>query len=450
MGLKLRLILAFSIVLALVMLSGTAYFIRGVRDDVRVELQSTVQLAVHFLDAELNRLAGAAGAQGDALFHLDRLSQIRHLKVEFFDTQGRLLQTNQPSAIGQLRAPPAWFLAWVAPPAASLEAVRRTVWVGSERRGELVVSAQPANEVGEIWRDSKELLQLSVLLFIAVNAVMYRVVIQALRPVDRILDALAEMRSGNLHTRLPRFALAELTQISDAFNRMADTLEQSVQQNQRLNRQLIHVQEEEQRRLARELHDELGQNLSAIYADAVAILRHGEEKYPPIRESAAAIVNVTRAILASVRTMLQRLRPETLDALGLREALGELLGTWRQRHAQVDCTLRLEGELGSLGDALNITVYRIVQETLTNVAKHARAHKVAIGLTRSGASGPVLLRVVDDGVGTILSANEPGFGLLGIRERVTALDGRLSIETEPGHGFRLLVEFPAQRQIEAT
>jgi two-component system sensor histidine kinase UhpB len=449
MALKLRLILAFSIVLALVMLAGTAYFIRGARDDVRIELQSTMQLTVHFLDAELSRLAGTAVADSGRLFNLESLKQIRHLKVEFFDTHGRLVETNQ-TPMGPVRAAPAWFVALAAPSASSLEAVRRPVWVAGERRGELVVSPEPANEVGEIWQDSKELLQLSVLLFITVSAVMYGVVIRALRPVDRILAALNEMRSGNLRTRLPRFALPELSQISGEFNRMADTLEQSVLQNQRLTRRLIHVQEEEQRRLARELHDELGQNLSAIHADAVAISRHGEEKYPPIRDSAAAIVNVTRRILASVRTMLQRLRPETLDALGLREALGELVSTWRQRYPQVDCTLRLEGELESLGEAANITVYRIVQESLTNIARHAQAHKVVIGLSRSSAAGPVQLRVADDGVGAILAANEPGFGLLGIRERVTALDGRLVIETEPGHGFRLFVELPALRQIEAT
>ena len=174
-----------------------------------------------------------------------------------------------------------------------------------------------------------------MLLFVTVNAVMYWVMIRALRPVDRILSALSEMRGGNLQTRLPRFSLPELTQISDEFNRMADTLERSVQRNQRLSRQLIQVQEDEQQRLARELHDELGQCLSAIHADAVAILRHGEQKYPPVRESAAAIVDVTRRIMSTVRTMLQRLRPETLDVLGLREALRELMNTWRQRSPEV-------------------------------------------------------------------------------------------------------------------
>jgi two-component system sensor histidine kinase UhpB len=259
------------------------------------------------------------------------------------------------------------------------------------------------------------------------------------------------MRRGNLRTRLPRFALPELAQISGEFNRMADTLEQSVQQNQRLTRQLIQVQEEEQRRLARELHDELGQCLSAIHADAVAILRHGEEKYPPIKESATAIVNVTRRILASVRTMLQRLRPETLDSLGLPEALRELVNTWQQRYPEVNCTLRLEGDLELLGEAVNITVYRVVQESLTNIAKHAQARKVDIYVVRAegGAADEVRLGVDDDGQGAALGASDRGFGLLGIRERITALGGRLTIYSEPGRGYRLQIELPVPADQEA-
>ena len=444
MGLKLRLMLAFSAVLALVMLAGAAYFVRGARDDVRIELQSTLQLTVHFLDAELERLVAAKVPDGQVLFHLDRLSQIRHLKVEFFDTQGRLIETNQQAGSNRLREPPAWFVGLATPPASSLEAVRRPVLVGAARRGELVVSPEPINEVGEVWQDTKELLQLSVLLFVTVNGVMYWVMIRALRPVDRILSALSEMRGGNLQTRLPRFSLPELTQISDEFNRMADTLERSVQRNQRLSRQLIQVQEDEQQRLARELHDELGQCLSAIHADAVAILRHGEQKYPPVRESAAAIVDVTRRIMSTVRTMLQRLRPETLDALGLREALRELMNTWRQRSPGVHCALHLEGDLDELNEAVNITVYRAIQESLTNVAKHACARHVVVEVARerSAQADVVRLRVEDDGVGSNAVSSGRGLGLLGMRERVTALGGRVNVDGRPGKGYRLQIELP--------
>jgi two-component system sensor histidine kinase UhpB len=444
MGLKFRLMLAFSVVLALVMLTGTVYFIRGARDDVRIELQSTMQLTAHFLDAELAALNVANTGQGSIPFNLDRLARIRHLKVEFFDRHGQLMESNRPPGGNQLQPPPAWFLALAAPSPGTLQTLRWPVSLGGEARGELLVSPDPSNEIGEIWQDTKELMQLSLLLFVSVNAVMYFVLSRALRPVVRILGALNEMREGNLRTRLPRFALPELTQIGDQFNRMADALEQSSRQNHRLTRQLIHVQADEPRRLARELHDELGQYLSAVHADAIAILRHGESRYPPVRDSAAAIADVSRRIMATVRAMLQRLRPDTLDALGLAEALRQLANSWQQRHPEVICTLHLHGDLNSLGEDINITLYRIVQESLTNVTRHARAQHVDIRLARDCAADgdSVEVEVCDDGAGSDAVDPDRGFGLLGMRERVASLDGEFLVVTSPGRGYQVCVTLP--------
>jgi two-component system sensor histidine kinase UhpB len=212
-----------------------------------------------------------------------------------------------------------------------------------------------------------------------------------------------------------------------------------VTQNRLLAQQLIRVQEEERRSLARELHDELGQCLTGILADGTAILNTAKAGKPAPRESAEAIVEVTRHIMDLVRGMLQRLHAETLDSLGLEEALRELVTAWQQRNPGTTCELHIGGSLEDVGDTLDITIYRVVQEALTNVARHARARHLEIRVHR----GTVLtLEVQDDGIGIDRDARGRGFGLPGMRERVEALGGTLQITSRPGRGVTLTVELP--------
>jgi two-component system sensor histidine kinase UhpB len=261
--------------------------------------------------------------------------------------------------------------------------------------------------------------------------------------MNTILRALTELEKGNLATRLPAFPLPELSRIGAAFNRMMDTLQASVTQNRRLAQQLIRVQEEERRSLARELHDELGQCLTGILADGAAVLNAAKAGRPAPHESAEAIVEVTRHIMDLVRGMLRRLHAETLDSLGLEEALHELVKSWRQRNPDTDCELDISGSLDGVGEAVNITVYRVVQEALTNVARHARAHRVEVRVRRSDA---LTVEVEDDGIGMAPPGTTGGFGLAGMRERVESLGGTLRVAT--GRGLALIVELPLSDRTE--
>jgi two-component system sensor histidine kinase UhpB len=203
----------------------------------------------------------------------------------------------------------------------------------------------------------------------------------------------------------------------------------------------MQAQEEERARLARELHDEIGQCVTAIHADAVAIRNRGGA---PVRESADAIVEATGRIKDMVRSILRRLRPGALEGLGLGAALRELVGGFRQRNPQLSCALRLAEAAAEVQGETGIALYRTVQECLTNVSRHAdaRAVEVELGLS-TGADGQELLEcsVRDDGRGFDERAGA-GFGLLGIRERVKALGGSCLIEGRPGRGSCVTVRLP--------
>jgi len=436
MSLKLRLNLVITGVLAILFLAGSAFLVRAARTDVRAEIESTANLATHFLDAELRRAAFTPGSPPQ--FNLASLGEVRHLSIELYDTDGRLLESNRPAG-APVASAPRWFATLVGAVSTDAGDIRRAVSVGGTEIGELVVRPDPTFEVNEIWKDATSLMQLAISIFLVTNALIYGLVGRALAPVDKILGALKELEKGNLATRLPPLALPELSRIGAAFNRMMDTLQASVTQNRQLAQQLIRVQEEERRSLSRELHDELGQCLTAIHADGVAILNASKAGQAAPPESATAVVEVTRHIMELVRGMLQRLHPETLDSLGLDEALHELVKAWRQRNPAVTCDLHINVPLNGLGDAHNITVYRVVQEALTNVSRHAHARRVEVRVCRAGT---LTVEVEDDGTGMDTETPTRGFGLPGMRERVEALGGSLHLFSGGSHGVTLAVELP--------
>jgi len=220
-------------------------------------------------------------------------------------------------------------------------------------------------------------------------------------------------------------------------------------QNRLLAQQLIALQEQERRRLAQELHDEIGQYCVAIKVDAASIAHDTQGSLPEAHASAQSISQTASHLHAVVRGMLERLRPTALDDLGLHDCLQVLTSAWSRRH-HLPCTLHVEGlpgdahdldPLRDLGEALNITLYRLVQESLTNVAKHAGARQVQVTLRRNTPTAQVQLTVHDDGCGIDDERRNTGLGLLGMRERCHALGGTLVVRRLPTGGTAVEASF---------
>ena len=223
--------------------------------------------------------------------------------------------------------------------------------------------------------------------------------------------------------------------------------EAELAQNRRLTQIIQASLEEERRTIARELHDELGQCVTAVRTIGTVIARKTEGTQPDIHESAQMIVSVAGHIYDSVHGIIRQLRPSALDHLGLRDALEEAVGRWRSLHPELAFDLRFEGELASLGETVNITVYRIVQECLTNIVKHARASHAEVSVRRS--PGWLHVEVRDDGRGLTEPEAQRAtrFGLLGMRERAEALGGRFTLDAEQGVVVR--VELPLADPVAA-
>lgn len=232
-------------------------------------------------------------------------------------------------------------------------------------------------------------------------------------------------------------------------HKQAQQAERDLEQNRQLTRLIQSRLEEERRAIARELHDELGQCVTAIKTIGTAIANRTGDTAPETRANAQTIVSVASHIYDVVHGLIRQLRPTALDHLGLTETLRETVATWRERHPQIACDLEFEGDLGGLGETVNITIYRIVQECLTNVIRHAEATRADIAVARmvDPALGEVVrVRVSDNGKG-LAQRNESEatrFGLMGMRERVQALEGEFRIDSRPGEGVTVTAVIPAK------
>jgi two-component system sensor histidine kinase UhpB len=213
--------------------------------------------------------------------------------------------------------------------------------------------------------------------------------------------------------------------------------------NRELAQQLISVQERERLALARELHDEFGQRCSAILVETATLRRCSPEDRAALLGSAARADMAAQSLYQLVGGMLRRLRPANLDALGLVAALQELCEAWEERSG-IACVFDHDELVAALPEAVDVTVYRIAQEALTNVMRHAHASRVRISLRRD-AGDMLCLRIADDGRGTDTGRATRGLGLLGATERAASVGGQLHIDSAPGAGMRLTLRVPLAR-----
>ncbi|HTV49763.1 MAG TPA: sensor histidine kinase [Steroidobacteraceae bacterium] len=231
-------------------------------------------------------------------------------------------------------------------------------------------------------------------------------------------------------------------------------LAESLEEQRRLARQFVDAQEQERKRLSQELHDELGQLVNAMKLDAVAIraraARDVRASSSELADRAQSIIANTDLVNESIARLLRELRPVGLDELGLSAALEHCVDLWRSRLEPAQLSLSVDEHIDALDEARTLAIYRTVQEALTNCARHAGASRVDIRIewtagTREGADqdAAALIRIEDDGCGTDLRARPLGLGLIGMRERLTALGGSLSVDSAPQTGFRLHARVPA-------
>ncbi|MEJ2621525.1 MAG: histidine kinase [Candidatus Thiodiazotropha sp.] len=437
MTLTWRLLILVLVIVTAMLVSGTYLALGVARDNINNEVESNARITMQLLTAALisGHTENQLKAQQILITHLQSLDDTRHLQIAVIRGDGTIIYPKSERESVPLKVVPQWFYRLVKPlPAEYRKRIASPLFGSSE----IVILADPTDEIEEVWFEAKSVFTL-VITFTAICLLLMAFTIRnSLRPVNKIITGLGVIQSGDYAARLPRFNLPELNRLSQQFNHMAQVLEAQQQENRRLNRRLISVQESERRHLSRELHDELGQSISAIKAMAVNLREHPDN----IQSGANTIIGVCNTMYSVVRNMMNRLRPVALEELGVETGIERLVDGWNDHHEQSFCALTVTGNFDSVDDETAITLYRIVQEALTNVAKHAAAEKVEISIVRQ-SNGMIEMNIQDNGKGFEQNTPHNGMGLLGMRERVEALNGKISLASHQTKGVSIEINIPS-------
>lgn len=440
MSLRLQINLIVATIILLMVGSMIALELDAVRRSVREEI-----LATHRVTAQmLNRVAIEYGMDDSAQLvrFLRQLGRVRANNITLSDGAGRVLYRSPPSTYKKGREAPGWFSALVLPAASE----QSLVLPG----GLLRIEAEPSRAVLDGWDDMATLAGLGAAALLVINALVFWAAGRAVRPFSTIVGALNRLQAGDFDVALPPLRGKEAGAIGAAFNRMVAVLAETMQSRQRAfeaerrlsdSRELAGLIEghidAERREIARTLHDELGQSVTAIRSLAVAIVASGCEQAP----AAQLISEEAARLYDQMHGMIPRLAPMTFNELGLRDALGELLQRMRVSHPGTHLGLDARDIPESLDGATALAAYRIVQEGLTNALRHADAGAVHVRIGAQGAS--LHVQVTDDGKGIGEDWRARGhFGLRWLSERAQALGGSLAITMLPHGGTELRAALP--------
>ncbi|MBY8871401.1 HAMP domain-containing sensor histidine kinase [Micromonospora sp. PLK6-60] len=263
------------------------------------------------------------------------------------------------------------------------------------------------------------------------NAVLLRVGLAPLERLGRTMRTIDLLRPGH---RLPATGQAAIADLIRTFNAMLDRLEAERASSAA---RALSAQESERRRVARELHDEIGQTLTAVLLDLKRVADHAP---PPVRDELHQVQETTRNSLDEIRRIARRLRPGVLDELGLTSALKALTREYSTGGLTVHRDI--DADLPELDNQLELVLYRTAQEGLTNVVRHSGAHTAWLELRRH--AGAVELRVRDDGRG--ISTPHEGAGIRGMRERALLIDADLTIGPYPTGGTEVCLRAPLRNE----
>lgn len=394
-----------------VLLVCLALVLRQAELDIRRELQAADSVA---------RFLALRAADDPALLDASLTANLRHLELDWGDG-ARGGAVDNPLAH------------WLAGRFADLPVYRVALADGRS----LSIRVSPVDELDEVWESLLQLLALFLVAWLLCLGASAWLVGRGLGLLTEVLRALQAIAGGALDTRLPEYAQPEARRLAGQVNAMAQALQQAGADNQALTAALLDTQERERTRLAQALHDDVGQILAGMRAQ-LYLLGHCHDQPQQVAAISRRLQDTSEQMQQSFRRLVRDLYPVMLEHLGLGEAVRQHVEQWQAQQG-LPCALELDEALPRLRDEARAHVFRLLQEALTNVARHAGAQRAEVRLTCRGAD--LRLEVCDDGHGLPTPLRE-GVGLRSMRERARCLGAALQLHDAAPRGLRLCVEIP--------
>lgn len=439
-----RLVLIPSALLMLGLLGTIGIIFLHAKSRISAEVTSSVQLAHDLAITALGDVADA-DSQSAAFATLARdLPRVRHVQFGLAASDGTAQSAIQPGSERVVRQRASVLASLLAPPPVVQSF---PVAVRGKLVGRLIVRSNPVDEINEIIGEV-ELFSLVVMgLCLSTAGGLLLTVRRSLRPLQLLADGFDRLEHGD-YRPIADIPVAELARVARQFNLFAASLERVTSDNRLLIDRLLSMQDHERKEVAAELHDEFGPVLFGIRAEAACIMKavpHGTGVFA----RAQSIAELTDGIQRVNYRMLERLRPLVLEQMGLSQALRQLVSSWQTRSLNIAWSLDVPAGLDSLDETVALTLYRAVQEAITNAIRHARATAIGVRLARDPRGG-IVLAIRDNGRGRAESFRY-GFGLLGMMERVRLVGGSLSVSSaRPGVVVAIAVPGPEQPAMETA
>lgn len=450
-----QLMISISVISVGAVLLSILLAVLDARSRVEVEVNASMELAQQLIGDMIKRVASDGRASELLEVLPEQLKYVRHARILVSNKMGDLVQVAPEEEAGRKilfhpERAPQWFADLVGPKVGTRE-VR--VVLGENRMGSVVIVGEPRDELGEVWEEVSRRAIIWLGITAMMLALLYVVLGRLLNPLSGLARGMQELEDGHYGTRLAEPRVRELAVIASRFNTLAEALERARAENSRLYQNVIELQEDERRQIANELHDEAGPCLFGITANVSSIGRLSEQvadaQGAPIRERIGEIHTITERLKTINRDLLRRLRPIELGRIPLEELIGSLVAGFGRRHPEVAFSVAIGSLAQSYGEAVDLTLFRCVQEALTNALRHGGATQMTIDLREeqvaaNGSGRPsrkVRLEVQDNGAGFDPGASM-GIGMTAMRERVGGLGGAMSVESARGKGTTVAIVVP--------
>lgn len=420
-----RIVLATAMIGAVVLSLAAAALTGNARSAIEREVNAGRGLARDYVVAAVGSLLRTNSPDQAVAFLPATLYQPRHVKIAVIDRVNGITHFPRPAGDRAEEAvAPAWFVRLLSPPPQELQLPIRS---GTDSFGTVVITTAPEDEINEVWQDFRVLAGIGALTYLSTLVILSVVLKFALRPLSHIGAAFESLEDGDFETRIGSVSTPDFAPLAERFDRLAETVARALSEKDSLNRRLVAAQDEERKAVSMELHDEMGPCLFGLRVETRAIRdaarRSGDDA---LSRRAENLLHITKQIQATNRQLLERLRPIEIGQLPLSVLLEDLIDKLRTLNPEMHWDVEISDSFdGSLGEAEELHIYRILQEAATNSLRHSGAQKIFVRLKPDTKGGDaLLLEIGDDGAGW---SGKVGSGISGMRERARSLGGKVEL-----------------------
>jgi len=438
MSLKFRLLIYINLLLLVAIFIGIAAIISSAQNNVRQEILSTQSLAVFAIENGIvkNPEIYLRQENEDSL-GLANLNELRHLKIQFFNKNNQL-RDQTSSDFSMLNIPPNWFISFMDDFSTILPEKRINIKIEGIELGYILINPEPTYEYSEIWQQI--ISGFWVILFFSglVNIMIFVVFYHTLKPINSIIEGFKKLEDENYKAKIRKTNIKELDIIGRKFNEMVKKLREGNAKIHKLSQDLINVQEQEKKELARNLHDELGQSLTAIQAEAASIKKNKKEESRILALN--SIIKISKNMMLSTRELIKKLSLGILEEMGFEIAITDLVNNWSKRNPSSTLNYFYDKNLDNIIPlSFEGQIYRIIQEALTNITKHANSKKVNISIHLKKNKKDLEIKIFNNGVKSKLD-KENGVGLLGMIERVNQMNGTIYFKKKNNFEINIILK----------